>query len=53
MATVFHSLSDRKIFHSSLGYDPLLKNALGQKSENKLVAANRFVSYRFTICVNI
>jgi hypothetical protein len=43
MATVFHSLADRTIYKSTLGYDPLLKNANGEKTENKLVAKNRYV----------
>lgn len=41
LATVFHSLAARTIYKSGLGYDPLLKNAHGEKSGSKLTAANR------------
>lgn len=47
MATVFHSLGDRTIYKSSLGYDPLLKNGHGEMSQNKTVAQNRCVLYLY------
>jgi hypothetical protein len=41
MATVFHSLSNRQIYRSRLGFDPLLKNAEGGKSTAQFSVRNR------------
>eukprot|EP01035_Chromulina_nebulosa_P018353 gene18352-24046_t len=46
MDTIFHSLTNRVQFKSSLGYDPLLKTLDSVKSTNKLIVKNvSFLNY--------
>lgn len=45
-ATLFHSLEDRVIYKAALGFDPLLKNLEGKKSDNKFSVKNQsFLGY--------
>jgi len=37
LETVFHSLADRVQYDSQLGFDPLLKDLIGGKSDTKTV----------------
>ena len=37
LETVFHSLGDRLQYDSKLGFDPLLKDLIGSKSETKTI----------------
>ncbi|KAJ1415215.1 Saccharopine dehydrogenase-domain-containing protein [Ochromonadaceae sp. CCMP2298] len=43
MDTVFHSLGNRVKYISKLGFDPLLKSALGSQSSNRLVSKTQSV----------
>jgi short subunit dehydrogenase-like uncharacterized protein len=41
MATIFNSLTGRQVYKAALGFDPLLKDAAGQKSASKFSTINQ------------